>query len=310
MDMFRDQTNFSIKNILLSFEKRMTVDVFFILILALFPIFGFSSALTYLLPLSSANINSKLSKTRINETYESFFQKQDLVLGTKNQIASSGYFPLAYTGNGIDHMNINLVALNITGIKIGDEIGVFDGDLCVGAAIIDDKHIKENSISIPASANDRTDYKPNGYTPGHKITLKLHRKEIVYVLYFVTVNNSRDIFEKNESMFALIDFSKSTSTSSFLNQKEINLYPNPFNYSIKIEIYLSQPQKLVCEIFDVNGNNIRTFVPDNVETNNSLIEFIWDGKNNDGQRVAYGIYFCRTNQTITKIIFNSSQNSN
>lgn len=308
--MLRDQSNFNIKNNPLSFEKRMTVGLFFALILALFPISGFSSSLTYGFPLSSANLNGELTKTRINETYESSFLKQDPVLGIKNQTANSGYFPLAYTGNGIDHMNINLVALNSTGIKIGDEIGVFDGDLCVGAAIIEDKHIKENGISIPASANDRTESKPNGYTSGHKIILKLHRKDIVYLLYFVVVNNSRDIFEKNESMFALIDFSKSTSTSNFLNQKEINLYPNPFNHSIKIEIYLSQPQKLVCEIFDVNGNNIRTFAPDDAEANNNLVEFTWDGKNNDGQRVAYGIYFCRTNQTITKIIFNSSQNSN
>lgn len=308
--MFRDQTNFNTKDISLSFEKIMTVKVFFILFLTLLPISGFSSALTYGFPLLSANINSELSKTMINETYDSFFLKQDLVLGTKNQIANSGYFPLAYTGNGVDHMNINLVALNITGIRIGDEIGVFDGDLCAGAAIIEDKHIKENSLSIAASANDRTEFKPNGYTPGHKITLKLYRKGTVYLLYFVTVNNSQDIFEKNESMFALIDFSKSTSTSLFLNQKEINLYPNPFHYFIKIEIYLSQPQKLVCEIYDVNGNSVRTFYGNDAKASYRLVEFTWDGKDNDGQRVAYGIYFCRTNQTITKIIFNLSVNSN
>lgn len=307
--MFRDQNNFNTKDILLSFEK-MTVKVFFILFLTLFTISGFSSSLTYGFPSSSANLNRELHRIISNKSDETSFLKQNSNSGIKNQTTNSGYFPLAYSGNGVDHMNINLVALDKTGIEIGDEIGVFDGDLCAGAAIIEDKHIKENSISIPASANDRTEYKPNGYTPGHKITLKLYRKDIVYILYFVTVNNSRDIFEKNESMFALIDFSKSTSTSLFLNQKEINLYPNPFNHSIKIEIYLSQPQKLVCEIFDINGNNIRTFIPDYAEANNRLIEFTWDGKNNDGQRVAYGIYFCRTNQTITKIIFNPSVNSN
>jgi hypothetical protein len=234
--------------------------------------------------------------------------EQNLV-STKNSRVN-GYFPLAFTGNGVDHMNINLVLLDKAGIRLGDEIGVFDGDLCAGAAIIEEKHIKDNSISIAASANDRTESNPNGYTSGNKISLKLYRNKIVYLLYFTTVNNSLDLFERGGSMFALIDFSKSTSTSSFLNQTEINLYPNPFNQAIKIEIYLSQPQKLVCEIFDVNGNPVRTFAPGDDDLSDSWIEFTWDGKNNNGQRVAYGIYFCRTNQTITRIVFNSSQNSN
>lgn len=303
--MFRNLTNCIINNISLSFEKMTVSNVFLMLLMFFFSFSGFSSSLSD--SLSSANRNSYLQKISLIETHESSFLKQSHISGTTNQNTNSGYFPLAYSGNGIDHMNINLVALDITGIEIGDEIGVFDGNLCVGAAIIEEKHIKENSISIPASANDRTEYDPNGYTSGHKIILKLYRNGVVYLLYFETVNNSQDIFEKYESMFALINFSKSTGLNLISAQKRIRLYPNPFNQSVKIEIFLSQPQKLVCEIFDVNGNNVRTFVPGGAKANNSLVEFTWDGKNNDGQRVAYGIYFCRTNQTITKIIFNPSQ---
>jgi MFS family permease len=33
------------------------------------------------------------------------------------------YFPLVYTGYGVDHMNINLVNLTLTGLIVGDEIG-------------------------------------------------------------------------------------------------------------------------------------------------------------------------------------------
>lgn len=254
---------------------------------------------------NSTSINQFQANSLLSGKYRN---EQNMILAGNTRINS--HFPLAYTGNGVDHMNINLVLLDKAGIRIGDEIGVFDGDLCAGVAIIEDKHIKDNSISIPASANDRIESSPNGYTPGNKIILKLYRNETVYILYFITVNNSKDIFEKGGSMFALIDFSKSITTSSFLKQTEINLYPNPFNQTIKIEIFLSQPQKLVCEIFDVNGNQVRNLNPLDAEWDDSLIELTWDGKNNIGQRVAYGIYFCRTNQTITKIIFNSSYNSN
>lgn len=254
---------------------------------------------------NSTSINQFQAASLLSGKYRN---EQNMILAGNNRV--NGYFPLAYSGNGVDHMNINLVLLDKAGIRLGDEIGVFDGDLCAGAAIIEEKHIIDNSISIPASANDRTVNEPNGYTSGNKITLKLYRNKIVYLLYFTAVNNSQAIFERGGSMFALIDFSKSTSTSSFLNQTEINLYPNPFNQAIKIEIYLSQPQKLVCEIYDVNGNPVRTFAANDADLNDRWIEFTWDGKNDKGQRVAYGIYFCKTNQTITRIVFNSAQNSN
>ena len=125
------------------------------------------------------------------------------------QSVDSGYFHKVYYGNGLDHMNINLVNISLSGLKPGDEIGVFDGNYCVGSSLIEKEDLKKNNLSIPASANDTIESSPNGYIEGHNITLQAYRNGVVYQLYFQLVNNSQDIFERRASMFAFVNFSKS-----------------------------------------------------------------------------------------------------
>lgn len=214
----------------------------------------------------------------------------------------SGYFPVVYTGNGVDHMNINLVNLMLTGLEVGDEVGVFDGIYCVGAAVIEEKHMQDNSISIITSANDTIESNPNGYIEGHKITLKAYRDGIVYLLNYKTVNESKDIFIKWESMFAFIDFPVSSEHVLTETQTGTILYPNPFSQSISIEINLPQAQHLTAEILDMSGKLIRILY-DGVAEEQTIL--IWDGKDNSGQKVSSGIYLCRANQRITKVIYKS-----
>jgi hypothetical protein len=214
--------------------------------------------------------------------------------------AAYPYFPLVYSGFGIDHMNINLVNLALTGLMVGDEIGVFDGNSCVGSAVIEEKNIIESSLSIPASANESTETKPNGYIEGHKITLKTYRAGIVYILFFQPVNNSTDIFTRGSSLFALIDFSRSEKQTTPEGAEEIKIYPNPFSANLRIEISLPQGQQLNCEIFDITGKLIKTLY-NGISEGQQLL--IWDGKNNLKHQVTPGIYFCKVNQTTTKIIY-------
>ena len=210
------------------------------------------------------------------------------------------YFPLVYTGFGVDHMNINLVNLASTGMIVGDEIGVFDGIYCVGLAVVEEENLIENSLSIPASANESTDTKPNGYIDGHKVTLKTYRAGIIYLLYFQTVNNSTDTFERGSSMFALIDFTRSEEQTIPEGSENIKIYPNPFATNLRIEISISQGQQLNCEIFSINGKLIRTLYEGPSEGQQLLI---WDGKDNLNHEVAKGAYFCRLNQSTYKILY-------
>lgn len=222
----------------------------------------------------------------------------------QQEIVSLPYFPKIYDGLGIEHMNVNLVNLAVTGLLTGDEIGVFDGIYCVGAMVITQAHVVDNSVSIPSSANDADVNNPNGFIVGHKISLKVYRNGKVYLLYFQTVNNTKDIFEKGGSMFAMVDLSRSTGLSLPELSESIKAYPNPFSDNITIEIDLTKPRKLSVTIFDINGNLVRSLFEGSA---NGPIRLTWNGKDDRDRHLPKGVYFCRVNETIVGIIYQETK---
>lgn len=248
---------------------------------------------------------------KINDSGESQSTMSEIVSAGKNlfsgitaqQIVSYPYFIPVFTGNGIDHMNINLISLNLTGLKAGDEIGIFDGIYCVGAAVISDKNMTDNYISITASANDTIANEPDGYIDGHTITLKLYRDGIVYELYFQAVNNTSDVFVRNGSMFAFVDVSQSTGQPSENKEKTIKLFPNPFDDQLTIN--MTFPEKTTIEIRIYNQNGVLTRMLYTGEVIGE-INVIWDGKDDYQVEVPSGTYYCRINRNTSKIIFKRS----
>jgi hypothetical protein len=221
-------------------------------------------------------------------------------LSSKESSILLPYFPKIYTGVGIGHMNINLVSLKLTGLKAGDEVGVFDGKYCVGSMVISESHMLDNSLNIPSSANDSIVTSPNGFIEGHKITLKVYRTGKVYQLYFQTVNNSEDIFESRGSMFALVDFSKSTGLLIVEDFEKIKIFPNPFTDILRIEIHIPKKTKLTISIFDIKGNLVINLHDGIVEGD---FQKIWDGKDINQHQVKPGVYFCKINQSSYRIIY-------
>lgn len=222
-------------------------------------------------------------------------------LGTSSfEVMAYPYFNKVYTGNGVDHMNINLVNLSQTGLAVGDEIGIFDGNYCVGDAVISDTDMGENTISIPASANDTVEYQPNGFIEGHTIAMKLYRAGTVYLLYFQTVNNTTNIFERSGSMFALVDFSQSADEITPNKEETVKLYPNPFENQLIIQIILPSEMPLEVKIYDQQGTLIRSLYSG--ETSGQLT-LKWDGKDDRKNSVPSGTYFCKINNNTTKILY-------
>lgn len=246
------------------------------------------------------SLTNTISENLISTEFENDDLSSNLSGSSTFQTVTTPYFTKIYNGNGIDHMNINLVNLNQTGILVGDEIGIFDGIYCVGDGIIEIKNLTNNNISIPASANDTIESQPNGFIDGHIITLKLYHLGIVYLLNYQTVNNSQDIFAHNGSMFAQVDFPLSNGLQ--LNQfQSIRIFPNPFDNKLIIELTIIQKQKLDVSIYNQNGKLIRSLFSGMTSGQLSLS---WDGKDNNQIQVSSGQYYCKVNETITKIIYN------
>ena len=149
------------------------------------------------------------------------------VTANTDRIPPQYFIPVTHN-NGVDHMNINLVELPGNWLQPGDELGVFDRELCVGAVTLITRHLSARLVSIPVSAADKSGIA--GFNDGHPISLKLWKAstgEIVVLEPDILQGSS--VFRKNESTFASL--AKYGTTGSGRIEKEraekFTLYPNP-----------------------------------------------------------------------------------
>jgi hypothetical protein len=68
-------------------------------------------------------------------------------------------------------------------------------------------------------------------------------------------------------------------------------YPNPFNPGTMVRFDLPSSSSVSIRIFDASGKHVRTLI-DGREYPAGSWEEEWDGKNNTGNLVQSGIYFC------------------
>jgi hypothetical protein len=88
---------------------------------------------------------------------------------------SQGHFVPAFSGNGEEHMNINVVEAKIGGVSLeaGDEIAVFDGTICCGKVILSQPIVFSNPGTFVSIAASKTETgMSNGFTAGNPITIK------------------------------------------------------------------------------------------------------------------------------------------
>ena len=224
--------------------------------------------------------------------------------GTKSaivvpEVLASTHFTKVYTGNGTDHTNINLVNLQASGLRAGDEIGIFDGKLCVGSATIGSEQLMDGSISIAASADDGLEEFLNGFVVGHRVNVKLYRDGQTYPLS-LTKLDGQDVFGKNASLFAQVSMVGATGIKDFDNEISFRCYPNPFSEQVTIEIQSASSEKLEVNIYDMDGKLVRKLYKGPAGKAEKLI---WDGKNGNGARVVPGTYILKANERIEKIVF-------
>lgn len=69
-------------------------------------------------------------------------------------------------------------------------------------------------------------------------------------------------------------------------------YPNPFNPSTTIRFSLPQTEKVKLEVYDIQGRLVKSLVDYELYQPGNY-EVTWDGSDNNGSRVASGIYFTK-----------------
>jgi hypothetical protein len=68
-------------------------------------------------------------------------------------------------------------------------------------------------------------------------------------------------------------------------------YPNPFNPTTEISFDLPEPQMVELVVYAVNGHLVATLKNEPLPAGRHSVT--WTGRNDAGERVASGIYFCR-----------------
>ncbi|MBW6516775.1 MAG: T9SS type A sorting domain-containing protein [Candidatus Cloacimonetes bacterium] len=78
-----------------------------------------------------------------------------------------------------------------------------------------------------------------------------------------------------------------------IEHPSLNNYPNPFNPETTIKLNLSQDaDRLDLKIYNIRGQLVRTLI-DGTPYLRGEYQIVWDGRNDLGQPVTSGIYFCR-----------------
>ena len=217
------------------------------------------------------------------------------------EVLASTHFKPAYMGNGTDHMSINLVDLSVSGIELGDELGVFDGSLCVGSAKVGVDQLTGDYLSMPVSASDGLTSVPNGFTEGHLLTVRYYREGKEYTPSLELLNDSKQLFAKGESIFLRMKSGQTTGVDSLTQSEKISVkcYPNPFSEQVTIEIELPKPQHLEVNIYDVSGRLIKALYSG---ISGETQKLTWDGRNDAGTKMVFGTYMIRTNGNVNKVI--------
>jgi|GEM_PF-1703243 len=218
------------------------------------------------------------------------------------QVSVSTHFKSIFSGNGVDHMNVNLLDLASSGFISGDEIGIFDGTNCVGSATVETDNLTLGVMSIPVSADDGMSQKVNGFVQGNVLTMKLYRNGQEFNLPYEPVNQSSGVFGKGSSLWAnaTVEVALAVDTNISENTTEMKCFPNPFAEELSIEVNAPAGVSLNIEVYDISGRKVAD-VYRGTSTGNNLIK--WDGTNGRRQIVSPGIYYIRCNKTIvSKII--------
>jgi hypothetical protein len=215
------------------------------------------------------------------------------------EVLASTHFIKVFDGNGTDHMNVSLVDLQTSGLRAGDEIGVFDGKYCVGSATIGIEQLKSGSISIPASANEGSGASVNGFSTGNAIGLQLYRGNQSYPLETETLLVAKS-FEKNGSVFLKVSARDLPVVQTDNGPDQFRCYPNPFKDELTVEIRNSEEAVIDVAIYNLLGQKIKNLYKG---TNKGELMLKWNGTNDSGHKVSQGVYLCKMNGQAIKVVY-------
>jgi hypothetical protein len=137
--------------------------------------------------------------------------------------SAQSIFTPVWTGNGLDHMNIYVTSITVNGVALspGSEIGVFDGNICVGVAVR--PTVIQNYIEIRVSKDDPTTEMIDGYTIGNPISFRIWDKVSweTYTTVITNYSSGKAIFEVGATSIVALSVNLNRRPVAVLSQSQV-----------------------------------------------------------------------------------------
>ena len=227
-------------------------------------------------------------------TINPFVSGSNSILKSSTITAVPEYFKPVWKGNGLDHMNFYMSETNGASVlKAGNEIGIYDGSLCVGAAVIQNTGNKLYSFVV--SADDPTTSEIDGFIKGHTPSFRVwdqasnSEASIESLEYY---SGSSRIFEPmataaigiNTMVLGLKDHLEDATSLG-------DNYPNPFMGETTIPYIVGNETTVDISIFDMLGKKLNTLVHGNLQSGSYTT--VWKVNDHNFNKVNPGIYVCK-----------------
>lgn len=200
------------------------------------------------------------------------------------------HFFLETEGNPYLAMNIYVMSAMLDDLPLtaNMEIGVFDGDVCVGSARLTESLVQEDAyLPLIVGMDDPLTESVDGFTPGNTVTFRVWTGEKEQPMGATILTGQGSLaFEAQGSL--VVDLSGVTIPD---NYALYDCYPNPFNPSTTIRYDLPQDTRVALVIYDVLGREVCQLVVGHETAGEKAV--VWDGKDGYGRTVPSGIYVYR-----------------
>lgn len=217
----------------------------------------------------------------VNQNISNFsFQSNNNVF-VVNQPLTAQYFSY----NDLPDYEVIEVA-GVDSLQNVSEIGVFQGETCVGARAVEEFPVQILTYSDPNNPETQE-------LSFRVITDAKGDNKLDYIKY------NHDGFEDNTPILARKNHLTSVRlTASKVEQitpiREVQLqqnYPNPFNPNTTIAFKMPQTCKVDLKIYNIKGQVVKSLLSGEIKAGAHSI--IWNGTDNNGKKAGSGIYFYR-----------------
>ncbi len=178
-------------------------------------------------------------------------------------------------GNAADQV----YTMYVSGLNIGDEVAVFDGNKIVGASIVASENVLENSVPVFSTLTNG-----NGYEPGNPISIVIWDSQdqievsATYTFdYGYAKAYTKTSFPSNDGEFSVVNILKNSTGIDDNTLSEISVYPNPATDHITVNITNSNSGISTFQIHNLLGEVVYSVSKEFTETTSININYLEPG---------------------------------